>query len=158
MEYAVKDLTLEPDILLLDAVGLPGVRIEQKSIIKGESVSASIAAASIIAKVVRDDIMHDLHEKYPVYNFRGHKGYSTGEHMALIRKYGPCPVHRKSFRRVGDVPLPFGGPFVRHLAHPRGRRDRVDCNHLVDSVGHRGGGLVALYRRHLFTSHGVTPE
>jgi ribonuclease HII len=108
MAYAVKDLSLEPDILLLDAVSLPKVNKLQKSLIKGESISASIAAASVIAKVVRDDIMFDLHEKYPVYNFKRHKGYSTKEHMALIREHGPCPVHRKSFRKVGDVPLPSG--------------------------------------------------
>lgn len=108
MAYALKDMSLEPDILLLDAVSLPKVNKKQKSIIRGESVSASIAAASIIAKVVRDDIMLDHHEKYPVYNFKGHKGYSTKEHMALIRQHGPCPIHRKSFRKVGDVPLPFG--------------------------------------------------
>ena len=108
MAYAVKDLSLEPDILLLDAVSLPKVNKLQQSLIKGESISASIAAASVIAKVVRDDIMFDLHEKYPVYNFKRHKGYSTKEHMALIREHGPCPVHRKSFRKVGDVPLPSG--------------------------------------------------
>jgi len=108
MAYAVKDLSLEPDILLLDAVSLPKVNKLQQSLIKGESISASIAAASVVAKVVRDDIMFDLHEKYPVYNFKRHKGYSTKEHMALIREHGPCPVHRKSFRKVGDVPLPSG--------------------------------------------------
>jgi ribonuclease HII len=107
MANAVKDLSLEPDILLIDAVSLPDVNKKQKSIIKGESVSASIAAASVIAKVVRDDIMCVHHEKYPVYNFKRHKGYSTKEHMELIRKHGPCPIHRKSFKKVGDVPLPF---------------------------------------------------
>ena len=64
---------------------------------KGESVSASIAAASIIAKVVRDQMMHEYHAKYPHYNFKGHKGYSTKEHMALIRTHGPCPIHRMTF-------------------------------------------------------------
>ncbi len=108
MENAVKDLSFDPDILLIDAVKLSNVNKKQQSIIRGESVSASIAAASVIAKVVRDDIMLDHHEKYPVYNFKSHKGYSTREHMELICKHGPCPIHRKSFRRVGDVPLPFG--------------------------------------------------
>lgn len=107
MESAVKELSLDPDILLIDAVSLPNIDRKQKSIIRGESVSASIAAASIIAKVVRDDIMLEYHEKYPVYNFKGHKGYSTKEHMALIREHGPCTIHRKTFRKVCDLPLPL---------------------------------------------------
>ena len=107
MKAALEDLGTRPDILYIDAVKLPEVDIRQCSIFKGESISASIAAASIIAKVVRDEMMFDYHEMYPLYNFRGHKGYSTKEHMEAVKKYGPCPIHRKSFRRVKDVPLPF---------------------------------------------------
>jgi ribonuclease HII len=107
MGLAVKDLTTSPDLLLIDAVKLPDVAIEQQSFIRGESVSASIAAASVVAKVVRDDIMFGYHEHYPVYNFRGHKGYSTKEHMENIRLFGPCPIHRMSFRKVKDVQLPL---------------------------------------------------
>jgi ribonuclease HII len=98
---------MTPDILLIDAVKLADVNIHQNSMFKGESVSASIAAASIVAKTVRDDIMIDYHKEFPLYNFKGHKGYSTKEHMENIRRYGPCPIHRKSFRKVNDVPLPF---------------------------------------------------
>ncbi|MBI5057574.1 MAG: ribonuclease HII [Nitrospirae bacterium] len=105
MKMAVEDLKIRPDILLIDAVKLKDVPINQRSMIKGESISASIAAASIIAKVVRDDIMHDYHAKYPVYNFSGHKGYSTKEHMECIQQHGPCPIHRKSFRKVRDDQL-----------------------------------------------------
>ncbi len=108
MELAVDDLGIRPDILLIDALGLPHIDIEQHSIIRGESASASIAAASVVAKVVRDDIMIDCHVKYPAYNFKAHKGYSTIEHMELIRVHGPCPIHRKSFSRVTDVQLPLG--------------------------------------------------
>ncbi len=108
MEIAIEDTGIRPDILLIDAVRLSHIDIAQNSIIRGESVSASIAAASVVAKVVRDDIMLDYHEKYPAYNFKGHKGYSTKEHMEHIRVYGPCPIHRKSFRKVMDVPLPLG--------------------------------------------------
>jgi len=108
MRKALEDLGARPDILYIDAVKLPDVDIRQCSIIKGESISASIAAASIIAKVVRDEMMFDYHEMYPLYNFRGHKGYSTKEHMEVVNKYGPCPIHRKSFRRVKDIQLPFG--------------------------------------------------
>lgn len=107
METAVKDLKVKPDILLIDTLRLPSIKISQKAIIKGESISASIAAASIVAKVVRDDIMLYYHEKYPVYNFKGHKGYSTKEHIECLRLYGPCPIHRKSFRKVMDMYLPL---------------------------------------------------
>jgi ribonuclease HII len=107
MKLAIEDLKIMPDLLLIDAVKLPCVPLLQQSIIKGESVSASIAAASIIAKVVRDDIMLDYHERYPLYNFKNHKGYSTKDHMECIDKHGPCPIHRKSFRKVIDIQLPF---------------------------------------------------
>lgn len=108
MGMAVQDLTERPDLLLIDALNLTDIDIAQQAFFKGESISASIAAASIVAKVVRDDIMLDYHEEYPVYNFRAHKGYSTREHMENIRVHGPCQVHRKSFRKVMDVQLPLG--------------------------------------------------
>jgi ribonuclease HII len=107
MEMAVKDLCAVPDILLIDAMTLPDINIVQKSIIRGESVSASIAAASIIAKTVRDDIMLAYHREYPQYNFKEHKGYSTREHIERLQTLGPCPIHRKSFRKVMDMTLPF---------------------------------------------------
>lgn len=108
MELAVQDLAIKPDLLLIDALKLPDVAIEQRSPVKGESVSALIAAASVVAKVVRDDIMLGYHERYPDYNFMGHKGYSTKEHMENIRLFGPCCIHRKSFRKVMDLRLPLG--------------------------------------------------
>ena len=107
MKHAINDLGIKPGFLLIDAVKLSDLNIEQDSMFKGESVSASIAAASIIAKTVRDDIMVDYHEKFPVYNFSGHKGYSTKQHMERIQIHGPCPIHRKSFRKVMDVQLPL---------------------------------------------------
>src|SRR3989337_2656013 len=101
MQMAVKDLTITPDILLIDAVNLPNCTdIIQKSIIKGESVSASIAAASIIAKTIRDDIMLAYDKEYPHYNFKKHKGYPTKGNMECIQLNGPCPTHRMSFRKV----------------------------------------------------------
>jgi len=105
MKLAVEDLGVRPDVLLIDAVKLADIDIRQQSIIRGESVSASIAAASIVAKVVRDDIMLDYHERYPVYGFMEHKGYSTQKHIECINAYGPCPIHRKSFRKVSDAPI-----------------------------------------------------
>ncbi len=107
METAIRDLLKTPDILLIDAVTLPNNGIVQKSIIRGESVSASIAAASIVAKTLRDNIMLAYHKEYPHYNFREHKGYSTKKHMELLQIYGPCPIHRKSFKKVMDLELPF---------------------------------------------------
>jgi ribonuclease HII len=107
MKLAVEDLTPPPDILIIDAVFLPSIPIRQISLIKAESISASVAAASIIAKFVRDKIMFDYHRQYPNYNFRKHKGYSTKEHLALLQLYGPCPIHRKSFHGVMSLELPF---------------------------------------------------
>lgn len=108
MERAMKDLARIPDILLIDALTLPGLNeISQKPIIKGDSISASIAASSIIAKTVRDDIMLVYHKKYPLYNFKKHKGYPTQEHIESIRLHGPCSIHRKSFKKVMDRELPL---------------------------------------------------
>ncbi len=108
MKTAIEDLSKIPDMLLIDAVRLLNLTdITQESIIKGEDVSASIAAASIIAKTVRDDIMLAYDKKYPFYNFKVHKGYSTKEHMECIRLHGPCSIHRKSFRKVMDLTLPL---------------------------------------------------
>ncbi|WP_420265688.1 ribonuclease HII [Candidatus Magnetominusculus dajiuhuensis] len=100
MSAAVSDLGALPDILLIDAVKLPTVACEQVAVIKGDAMSASIAAASIIAKVLRDSIMSAFHEKYPLYNFISHKGYGTKEHMEKLNVHGPCEIHRKTFAPV----------------------------------------------------------
>lgn len=107
MELAVQDLSSKADLLLIDALRLPSLDVEQVSLIKGESKSASIAAASIIAKVVRDGMMLTYDALYPEYGFGRHKGYSTREHMDRIVTYGPCPIHRRSFRRVLTLELPM---------------------------------------------------
>ncbi len=104
---AIADLMYPPDMLLIDAVRLGTVSIEQVSPFKGESVSASIAAASIVAKVARDNMMLRYHEEYPSYGFDRHKGYGTKEHMDAIRLLGPCPIHRRSFAGVMTLELPF---------------------------------------------------
>ena len=110
MEIAVNDLSRVPDLLLIDALSLPAVMVPQISLIKGESRSASIAAASIIAKVVRDRIMENYDALYPHYGFSKHKGYATEDHIRNISLHGPCPIHRKSFRPVVSIPLPFSAP------------------------------------------------
>jgi ribonuclease HII len=107
MKIAVEKLSITPDMLIIDALSLPSVLIRQISPIKAESVSASVAAASIIAKYTRDKIMLDYHHEYPMYNFQKHKGYSTKEHIEMLQRYGPCPIHRKSFFRVMSLELPF---------------------------------------------------
>jgi ribonuclease HII len=108
MERALDLLSPRPDYLLLDAVSLPRVALPQKPLIKGDCRSHSIAAASILAKVTRDRMMCELHEKYPRYNFRKHKGYGTKEHLALIRLHGPCDAHRRTFNPVAQA-LAGGG-------------------------------------------------
>ncbi|MCX7921837.1 MAG: ribonuclease HII [Clostridia bacterium] len=97
MQIAVSQLKPQPDILLIDAVQLQDVNIEQKSIIKGDSFSISIAAASILAKVTRDRMVDNFDLEYPQYGFAKHKGYGTKEHINAIKKYGICPIHRVSF-------------------------------------------------------------
>lgn len=101
MKIAVGKLSIMPDFILSDAVSLAGLSIPQKAIIKGDSKSISIAAASIIAKVTRDRLMHEYHKKYPVYNFFSNKGYGTAEHLKMLRKHGPCEIHRRTFKGVG---------------------------------------------------------
>ena len=108
MQRAAEDLFRKADLLLIDALHIASLDIEQVSLIKGESKSASLAAASIIAKVVRDGIMRQYDGVYPAYGFGKHKGYSTREHMEKIVLHGPCPIHRKSFEGVLSQELPFG--------------------------------------------------
>jgi len=100
---AVQGLPVSPDFLLLDAVSLPSVRVPQRPIIKGDGFSVSIAAASILAKVTRDRLMRDYHQRYPQYNFHSHKGYGTPEHLRLLARHGPCAAHRQTFRPVAAV-------------------------------------------------------
>ncbi len=107
MQLAIENLPKKPDILIIDSLSLSAVPIKQLSPVKAESKSASVAAASIIAKVVRDRIMLDYHAQFPNYNFGRHKGYSTKEHLEKLRLYGPSPIHRRSFFGVTNLPLPF---------------------------------------------------
>ena len=104
---AVDALGARPELLLIDALTIPNIRTKQMPIIKGDAKSACIAAASIIAKVTRDRIMLQYHSDYPQYGFDKHKGYATRQHLENLRKYGPCPIHRKSFYPVMSLSLPF---------------------------------------------------
>ena len=97
MTHAVQDLQVVPDLLLNDAVTIPQLPIKQLGIIKGDGKSVSIAAASIMAKVTRDRLMIEFAEMYPEYGFEGHKGYGSSAHIEALKKYGPCPIHRRTF-------------------------------------------------------------
>lgn len=108
MYNAISGLSTAPQAVLIDAVPLPQLTIPSKSIISGDQVSASIAAASIIAKVERDQIMNELDSQYPMYGFSRHKGYGTQEHMEVLAKYGPCPCHRQSFAPVRAAAIANG--------------------------------------------------
>ncbi len=99
MRTAVSNLPVEPDLLLNDAVTIPGIGTEQVPIIKGDAKSASIAAASIVAKVTRDRMMEEYDQIYPQYQFAKNKGYGTKAHIEAIKEHGICTLHRKSFVR-----------------------------------------------------------
>ncbi len=97
MAAAIEDMGVRPDIALVDAVTIPGAACRQVGIVKGDEKSVSIAAASIVAKVSRDRIMTEMDRLYPEYGFASHKGYGTKMHIEAIKKYGTCPIHRKTF-------------------------------------------------------------
>lgn len=100
MRETVRGLSIQPDMVLIDAVKLTGIGVSYEAIEKGDSKSITIAAASILAKVTRDRIMEALHNSYPQYYFNEHKGYGTKKHLEAISKHGICPEHRKSFAPI----------------------------------------------------------
>ena len=100
MLLAIEALKPNADFLLIDALQLKHVSLPQKAIIKGDSISYSIAAASVIAKTYRDGLMTELDLQFPQYGFAEHKGYGAASHRAAIKEHGPCPLHRKTFRGV----------------------------------------------------------
>ncbi|MEW6289222.1 MAG: ribonuclease HII [Thermodesulfobacteriota bacterium] len=103
MKRAVLALPEMPDFLLVDGKFTVPLKVSQQALVKGESKSASIAAASIVAKVTRDRMMLDYHAAYPRYNFKKHKGYPTQEHRNLLIQFGPCAIHRKTFGGVREL-------------------------------------------------------
>lgn len=105
MKLSIQDLRQQghpPDYILVDGKFEIPLSLPQQPLIKGESKSSSIAAASIAAKVTRDRIMEEMHKKYPLYNFAKHKGYPTKAHKQAIKEFGPCAIHRKTFRGVKE--------------------------------------------------------
>lgn len=100
MMKAIRQLTIAPDVVLSDFMELPELDVLVMSLVKGDSRSMSIAAGSILAKVTRDRLMEAWAVRYPEYGFAKHKGYPTKEHLAMLQRYGPCPIHRMSFKPV----------------------------------------------------------
>ena len=97
---ALARLPVPPDFVITDFVALPDVPCPQKNLVDGDARCASVAAASIVAKVTRDRIMLEIDKQFPEYGFARHKGYATPDHLAALDRYGPCPVHRRSFAGV----------------------------------------------------------
>ncbi len=118
MRLAVLALAAAPEILLVDAVSVPGIRIPQIPIVHGDALSASIAAASIVAKVHRDSLLDALALRHPAYGFEQHKGYGTPEHWEALRRCGPCVEHRLTYR--GVVPEPWEAAIGGRAARRRG--------------------------------------
>jgi ribonuclease HII len=100
MMRALQECALSPRHLLIDALRLPDIALPQTSLIKGDARSLSIAAASVLAKTARDPLMRDLARQYPQYGFEVHKGYGTARHRRALQQWGPCPLHRRTYRPV----------------------------------------------------------
>lgn len=103
MVRAVRELAVQPDHLLIDAFKLPMLRLPQRNIVRGDQISPAIAAASIVAKVYRDQLMREYAATYPNYGFATHKGYGTAAHQAVLARLGPSPLHRRSFAPIAAM-------------------------------------------------------
>ena len=112
MRESIEGLPLQPDRVLVDGRHLPGSRFPERAIVDGDARSLSIAAASVIAKVTRDRLMVAYDKEYPGYGFVRHKGYGTADHIAALKEHGPCPIHRRSFRIVGDLSAHWSEDFL----------------------------------------------
>jgi len=110
MARAFAGLPVTADAALIDGLPVKGFPSPQRALVKGDSLSLSIAAASILAKVTRDRVMIDFGRDYPQYGFESHKGYGTKQHLAALEEYGPCPIHRRSFRPITELADRFGRP------------------------------------------------
>lgn len=106
MRRAVEGLAVHPDHVVVDARTIPGLAAPQTAFVRGDARSYSIAAASIVAKVMRDRLMRELDVRFPEYGFASHMGYGTQRHLEALRRYGPCGVHRRSFAPVRQLRLP----------------------------------------------------
>ncbi|MFL6651331.1 MAG: ribonuclease HII [Sulfurifustaceae bacterium] len=140
MRRAVEALPIAPQHVLVDARTIPGVVAPQNPFTKGDGINFSIAAASIVAKTHRDALMEELDHRYPEYGFRQHKGYSTPQHQAAIRRFGPCPLHRLSYPFIRELRGQYSPKFYelqQALAHAPNRRTlkRVEREVAADCTG-----------------------
>lgn len=119
MRDAIASLKIRPDLVLIDGNRKPMSSCRELALIKGDTKSAAIMAASIVAKVTRDRLMEDHHKQYPEYGFDVHKGYGVPMHLEALQKYGPCPIHRRSFGPVREI-LHTLSPSERKIEHERG--------------------------------------
>lgn len=103
MARAVEGLPSPPVLVLVDGLPVKGLPCDSRAIVRGDSLSLSIAAASVVAKVIRDDIMREMDVLYPQYGFARHKGYGSAAHMQALLEHGPCPIHRRTFRPVREA-------------------------------------------------------
>ncbi len=119
MVHAIEQLIIVPDFIIIDGMNINFPGTPQKAIIGGDAISQTVAAASILAKVSRDQLMRDLDKKYPQYGFAIHKGYATERHVAALREHGPCPIHRKTFLKKIDLSYTelFDPKVTDHSAH-----------------------------------------
>ena len=108
MQRAVEQLTIEPHEVLVDGLYCPQVRFPSRAIVDGDALIAEISAASILAKTARDALMVQMDELYPGYGFARHKGYGTRQHLEALRRFGVCPIHRRSFAPVRSLCLDLG--------------------------------------------------
>lgn len=108
MARAFAGLPVKADAALIDGLPVKGFPAPQRALVKGDSLSLSIAAASILAKVTRDRLMIDFGREYPHYGFESHKGYGTKQHLVALEQHGPCPLHRRSFRPITELADQFG--------------------------------------------------
>ena len=109
MVEALRGLGMEPDLVITDFVKLPGLTCPQRNLVDGDRRCATVAAASIIAKVTRDRLMVEADKQFPDYGFARHKGYATADHLAALDRHGPCPLHRRTFSgvwRQGELFVP----------------------------------------------------
>ena len=120
MQWALRGLKIEPELVLTDWVALVGLGCPQKNLVRGDQRSATVAAASIVAKVTRDRIMEEADREYPQYGFGRHKGYATEQHRAALAEHGPCPLHRRRFR--GVLPWSQGELWELRSLAPKGGR------------------------------------
>jgi ribonuclease HII len=107
MKRAIDSLSTKPEVVWIDGLHCPALDYPARAIVDGDRLIASIAAASILAKTARDAMLVELDRAYPDYGFARHKGYATAEHLAALRRLGPCPVHRRHFARVSQAELDF---------------------------------------------------